>query len=198
MTIAAMENLISNAERRAILLGDAQIVPRICDLAHVLPGMTGKIELVFEGEQEGPLKVARALIGKAVRDVFKKYFPDPLLRKPQRGEGQGGGRAAAEDAEYKGVLSWFESGNRIEISDEMPLAGYYRELCKADGLRELTIAHMKVPDENIAELASAMEFALDGLHQFSKIAKDEVDHIVEYKDLVGSIFRSRGKGEDDD
>jgi magnesium chelatase subunit I len=197
MTIASMENLISNAERRAILLGDTTIVPRICDLAHVLPGMTGKIELVFEGEQEGPLKVGKALIGKAVRDVFKKYFPDPLLRKPQRGEGQQG-RSSSEDAEYKSVISWFEAGNKIEISDEMPVDAYYRELSKAGNLRDLTIAHMKVPADNVAELASAMEFALDGLHQFSKIAKDEVDHTVEYKDLVGSIFRGRGKGEDDD
>lgn len=59
LTIAALENLVSNAERRAIFLNDKYIVPRICDLAHVLPGMTGKIELVFEGEQEGPLKVGK-------------------------------------------------------------------------------------------------------------------------------------------
>src|SRR5258706_10472742 len=57
LTIASMENLVSNAERRAILTGDQCVVPRVCDLPHILTGMTGKIELVFEGEQEGPLKV---------------------------------------------------------------------------------------------------------------------------------------------
>ena len=196
MTIAAMENLVSNAERRAILLGETTIVPRICDLSHVLPGMTGKIELVFEGEQEGPMKVGKALVGKAVRDVFKKYFPDPLLRKPQRGEGQP--KPSPEELAYRPVIAWFEAGNRIEISDEMPLTAYYAELDKVERLRELTVRHMEIPAGNTAELASAMEFALDGLHQFSKIAKDEVDHTVEYKDLVGSIFRGRGKTEDDD
>jgi magnesium chelatase subunit I len=196
MTIAAMENLISNAERRAILLGETTIVPRICDLAHVLPGMTGKIELVFEGEQEGPTKVGKALIGKAVRDVFKKYFPDPLLRKPQRGEG--GARPSAEDEAYREVIAWFEAGNKVEVSDEMPVEAYYKELDKVARLRDITASHMKVPAGDTAELASAMEFALDGLHQFSKIAKDELDHVVEYKDLVGSIFRGRGKTEDDD
>jgi magnesium chelatase subunit I len=196
MTIAAMENLISNAERRAILLGESTIVPRICDLAHVLPGMTGKIELVFEGEQEGPTKVGKALIGKAVRDVFKKYFPDPLLRKPQRGEGAA--RPSAEDEAYREVIAWFEAGNKVEVSDEMPVGAYFKELDKVARLRDITASHMQVDAGNTAELASAMEFALDGLHQFSKIAKDEVDHVVEYKDLVGSIFRGRGKAEDDD
>ena len=76
-----MENLISSAERRAIINNEKVIVPRICDLQQVLPGMTGKLELVFEGEQEGSVKVSRALIGKAVREIFKKYFPDPLQKK---------------------------------------------------------------------------------------------------------------------
>jgi magnesium chelatase subunit I len=63
LTIAAMENLVSNAERRAILIDEDVVVPRICDLPHVLPGLTGKIELVFEGEQEGSVKVSKALVG---------------------------------------------------------------------------------------------------------------------------------------
>ncbi len=81
LTISAMENLISNAERRAILSKDSIIVPRLCDLSSTLPAITGKVELVFEGEQEGSVKVGRALIGKAVRSVFEKYFPNPLQRK---------------------------------------------------------------------------------------------------------------------
>jgi len=197
MSIAAMENLVSNAERRAILLNDTRIVPRICDLAHVLPGMTGKIELVFEGEQEGPLKVGKALIGKAVRDVFKKYFPDPLQRRVTRSQ-TAEARQSPDDSEYGKVISWFESGNKIEISDEMTIEEYYSELDKVKTLRELTKKHMRIGDVDRYELASAMEFALDGLHQFSKIAKDEIDHLVEYKDLVGSIFTGRGKGEEDD
>ena len=197
LTIAAMENLISNAERRTILTGDDFVVPRICDLPHVLPGMTGKIELVFEGEQEGPVKVGRALVGKAVRDTFKKYFPDPLQRKLQR-PGVSESRHGSEDAEYGKIIAWFEAGNKIEITDDVNVSEYFAELDKVKGLRELTKKHMNIPDRNVYELASAMEFVLDGLHQFSKIAKDEIDHTIEYKDLVGSIFTGRGKPEEDD
>ena len=182
LTIAAMEKLVSNAERRAIMLNEKCIVPRICDLPHVLPGLTGKIELVFEGEQEGSIKVSRALIGKAVRAVFKKYFPDPL-QKRQRSQQQ-----MHEDPEYGKIVGWFESGNSLEVADEMPLAAYFTELDRVKGLREVTKRHMKIEESNKVELASAMEFVLDGLHQNSKIAKDEVEHVTTYKDMLGSIF----------
>ncbi|MBI4418694.1 MAG: sigma 54-interacting transcriptional regulator [Ignavibacteriales bacterium] len=191
LTISAMENLVSNAERRAILLNDGTIVPRICDLAHVLPGLTGKIELVFEGEQEGAVKVSKALIGKAVREVFRKYFPDPLERRHKsHGPDQ---RSQPEQSEYLTIIQWFESGNRVEISDDTPLNDYFRELDRVKGLRELTRKHMNIPENNRAELASAMEFVLDGLHQSSRIAKEEVDRMTAYKDLVQSIFTGKGR-----
>ena len=189
-TISAMENLVSNAERRAIIVGDRCIVPRICDLAHALPGMTGKVELVFEGEQEGPVKVSKALVGKAIREVFKQYFPDPLQKRVKH---QGESRQL-DDSGYGKITSWFESGNKIEIADDMPLDRYYSELEKVKGLRELTTKHMKLHESDKYELASAMEFVLDGLHQSSRIAKDEVDRLTSYKDLVGSIFDGNNKG----
>lgn len=190
LTIAAMENLVSNAERRAIVLKEKGIVPRICDLPHVLPGLTGKIELVFEGEQEGSVKVSRALIGKAVRTVFRKYFPDPL-QKRQKAAPQ-----TLDDPEYGKIVGWFEAGNSLEVADDMPLPAYFAELDRVKGLRDVTRRHMKIDENNMAELASAMEFVLDGLHQNSKIAKDEVEHVTTYKDMVGSIFTGRGATED--
>jgi magnesium chelatase subunit I len=189
LTISAMEHLVSNAERRAILLEEPIIVPRICDLQHALPGMTGKVELVFEGEQEGPVKVSKALVGKAVREIFKKYFPDPLQR---RGKQYSDGKQS-DDAVYGSVVRWFESGNRIEIADDMPFDAYFRELDRVKGLRDITMQHLGLSDSNRRELASAMEFVLDGLHQNSKIAKDEVDRVVAYKDMVGSIFSVHGR-----
>ena len=189
LTIAAMENLVSNAERRAILLNEKCIVPRICDLPHVLPGLTGKIELVFEGEQEGSIKVSRALIGKAVRAVFKQYFPDPLQKRQKS-------QQPHDDPEYGKIVGWFESGNSLEVADDMPLAAYLTELDRVKGLRDFTRRHMKIDEDNKYELASAMEFVLDGLHQNSKIAKDEIEHITTYKDMVGSIFTGRGESED--
>lgn len=197
LTIASMENLVSNAERRAVCTSDRCVVPRICDLAHALPGMTGKIELVFEGEQEGPVKVSKALVGKAVRETFKRYFPDPLQRKPTRMH-TGETRQPVDDSEYAKITNWFETGNKVEIADDMPQEEYFNELNRVNGLRDVTRKHMKIPELNRYELASAMEFALDGLHQFSKIAKDEIDHVTSYKDLVGSIFTGRNRGEEED
>jgi magnesium chelatase subunit I len=194
LTIAAMENLVSNAERRAIASSDACVVPRICDLPYVLPGLTGKIELVFEGEQEGAVKVSRALIGKAVREIFRRYFPDPL-KKHQRQLPEG---RSPEELEYAKIIQWFESGNKVEIADDIPLEAYFRELDRVKGLRETTKKHLKLSEENRYELASAMEFVLDGLHQNSKIAKDEVEHVTSYKDLVGSIFFSKEKSTEEE
>jgi magnesium chelatase subunit I len=205
LTISAMENLISNAERRAILNGDEIVFPRICDLQHVTPGLTGKIELVFEGEQEGSVKVSKALVGKAIREVFKKYFPDPLQkttrsRSTEYYEQYERSRQANEsrDEHYGKIVSWFEKGQGIDISDEMTADEYYTELKKVSGLCEFVSKHMKIDNKNIYEIASAMEFVLDGLHQNSRLAKDEVDHKTSYKDLVGTIFTGRGPFEEDD
>ena len=190
MTITTMEALVSNAERRAIVGGESVVVPRIVDLQHALSGITGKVELVFEGEQEGPLKVARALVGKAVREVFAMYFPDPLERK-------GRGQEAAPDP-YAAVLKWFASGNVIELEDQMAFDRYYQELSRVPALAELTARHLKVDPASTYEMATAMEFVLDGLHQNSKIAKEEVEAHVSYRDMIGAMFTRRPDPLDDD
>ena len=188
-----MENLVSNAERRAILQGDAVAVPRIVDLHHALPGMTGKVELVFEGEQEGAVKVSKALIGKAIRTIFLRSFPDPLQKQPrERAERQG---STPKDSAYAPIVAWFELGNKIEVADDMSLEAFARELLRVDRLKAVTQKHLKIADP--AELASAMEFVLDALHQCSKNAKDEVERRTSYKDMIGSIF-SRTSSVDDD
>jgi magnesium chelatase subunit I len=197
LTISAIENLVSNAERRAIRADEELIVPRMCDLPHILPGLTGKVELVFEGEQEGSIKVSKALVGKAVRETYKKYFPDPLRKRTKTAQDGQGGRQQVEDPEYGKIIQWFEAGNRIEIADDMPIEKYRKELEKVKGLRDVALRHMSALEPTY-ELASVMEFVLDGLHQNSKIAKDEVDHNVEYKDLVGSIFAGQGKMYEED
>jgi magnesium chelatase subunit I len=198
MTISAMENLVSNAERRSILLNETTVVPRICDLPHALPGLTGKMELVFEGEQEGSVKVSKALVGKAVRETFKRYFPDPLKKRSRASHEPGQPRPqGTDDPEYGRIIQWFEAGNKIEVSDDMSRDSYFRELDKVKGLRELTKKHMPDADDH-DELPSMMEFVLDGLHQNSKIAKEEVDHITSYKDMVGSIFLAQGKMYEED
>ncbi len=205
MTISVMENLVSSAEQRAIINKEKVIVPRICDLQQVLPGMTGKLELVFEGEQEGSVKVSRALIGKAVREAFKKYFPDPLQKKvrvSQSEESKKTGRQAevsayAKEDEYTTIINWFESGNKVEVADDMSFDDYYSQLSKVPNLKEVAKKHMKIDESRKYELATSMEFVLDGLHQFSRIAKDDTQNVISYKDLVGSIFPPKERYEED-
>lgn len=187
MTISAMENLISNAERRAIINGENIIFPRITDLNALLPGMTGKIELVFEGEQEGPVKVSRALIGKSIREIFKKYFPDPLQKKRRQTEQK---EQAASADPYAEIVKWFESGNFLELSDDMKFDDYFNSLKRVDGLEKTVKKYVKTV-ENEYELASLMEFMLDGLHNNSKIAKDEMEDGISYRDMVGAMLYNR-------
>src|SRR4030095_13177873 len=164
LTISAMENLVSNAERRSIITGESVIFPRITDLTAALPGMTGKIELVFEGEQEGSVKVSKALIGKSIREIFRKYFPDPLERKPKRSlersaeqnhGGNAGGvqRGQSPNERYAEIIKWFEGGNYIELNDDMSFNEYFNELKKVEGL-EKTVKKFVKTIENDYELAT--------------------------------------------
>lgn len=194
MTISTLEALVSNAERRAILNGETTVVPRIIDFQNAIPGITGKIELVFEGEQEGTLKVAKALVGRGVREVFKMYLPDPLTKTRRKRN------AEEEHDEYAAVVQYFEQGNSIALSDTMSFQEYLDELDKVPKLRRLVAKYMKIDEADTHLFATAMEFVLDGLHQNSKIAKDEVEGMVSYKDMVGSLFSrpQRGDYEDDE
>lgn len=190
MTISAMENLVSNAERRSIINNETIIFPRITDLGAVLPGMTGKIELVFEGEQEGPVKVSRALIGKSVREIFRKYFPDPLQKKRRHADQKDNPHVDP----YFEIVKWFEDGNYIELNDDMKFDDYFKALKRVDGLEKTVKKYIK-PVENDFELASLMEFMLDGLHNNSKIAKDELEEGVSYKDMVGAMLYNKSTQE---
>jgi len=127
MTIALMENLISNAERRAIRTGERRQTVRICDLQNGIASITGKVELVYEGEQEGAVAVAKHLVGKAVKEVFTKYFPDAYKAK-EKGEG-----AASE---YDPIFRWFAQGKKVEISDELPTREFHKRLSAVNGRLE--------------------------------------------------------------
>jgi magnesium chelatase subunit I len=203
LSTSAMEALISNAERRSIVSGDEIILPRVTDLAYVTAGVTGKVELVFEGEQEGMGKVAKALVGKALKEIFKKYFPDPLARdkrqRMQKGQQQAQS-APKPDSEYEPLLKWYAEGNITSLTDTMKFDDYFKELSRVPRLREITSQHMKIADASKFELASAMEFVLDGLHQHSKLAKEEEfgKPDVTYRDMIGSIFTRPMQGAEDD
>lgn len=187
MTITSLENLISNAERRAIMHNEKIVVPRICDLYAALPAITGKIELVYEGEQEGDINVAKALIGKAVKSVFLNYFPEPYSSM-KKGENV-----------YNEVVNWFKNNNSIAISDDMNTSEYLKQLEKVKGLKQITFRYMNLKENGDAgELGAAMEFLLDGLHQNSMLSKDVIDTKTSYRDMLNTMFSSIKSDEDED
>lgn len=177
LTISAMENLVSNAERRAIMNDEPEVRVRISDIFCTVSAITGKIELVYEGEQEGVLSVSKVLIGKAVNQVFKKYCPDP--NKKSQGKNI-----------YSPIMDWFAKGNHITILDDMNFEAYFKLLDKVKGLRE--VAQRLLNPEEKTELATAMEFILEGLHQNSMIGKDELEASRSYSDMIGKIMSSVG------
>ncbi|NNF58875.1 MAG: sigma 54-interacting transcriptional regulator [Rhodothermaceae bacterium] len=184
LTRAALEDLISSAERRALLNGEDETVVRVSDLLAVEPAVTGKVELVYEGEQEGVQGVARALVGKAVAVLFKRYFPDPADKTE--------GRAA-----YGDVLGWFAQGNTLELTPELPFEAYARVLDQVDGLRAVVKKH--APSDSPAETATMMELVLEALHQHSLLGKDLLAERATYADLMGSVLGQLGSfGEDDE
>lgn len=198
MTISTMESMIANAERRALINDEPVILPRIIDLQQGMTGITGKAELVFEGEQEGPVKVARALIGKAVRTVFSLCFPDPLEKASRRNKG---GEAQPKSDPYAEILAWFAAGNSLELDDRMTLDEYHDALDRIPGLARLTSTNLGISPSDKYDLAVGMEFVLEGLHQYSKLGKQEGGTHSSYRDMVGSIFAGGMGGyeyEDDD
>jgi magnesium chelatase subunit I len=184
MTRAALEDLISAAERRALLNGEEETTVRIADLHHVEPAITGKIELVYEGEQEGPQNVARMLIGRAVKSIFVRHFPDPSDKKEGR-------------KPYTDVLNWFAKNNHIDLRPDLPFTDYAKALDRVDGLRK--VAKECGNPGSPAELAATMEFILEALHQNSLIGKDYLqEYGSQYSDIMGSMLSSLGDFDEDD
>ena len=193
LTRAALEDLVSAAERRALLNGETETTARAADLGAIEPAVTGKVELVYEGEQEGAQEVARALVGRAVSTILKTYLPDPAA-KGSGGAGSGsgdGGRAA-----YRDVLGWFSKGNAVELDGDLPFAAYAKALDQVDGLGKLVDAHTQPATP--AEKASMMELALEMLHQHSLVGKDVADDGASYADMMGSVLSGLGSFDDDE
>jgi magnesium chelatase subunit I len=177
LTIAAYENAVSAAERRGILNNEKETQVWMSDLVGIIPSITGKIELVYEGEQEGPYQVAFNLLEKAFRTQFVNYFPNPELFKKRKG---------VEDNPYKPITSWFDKGNHLDIFFNSKDDDKIRLLYKVDGLHAFTKKHFRNANEK--EMALLMEFVLHGLSSYSMISKKVVEGKIEFKDLIGSMM----------
>ncbi|HAS59455.1 MAG TPA: magnesium chelatase [Algoriphagus sp.] len=184
LTISAYENMISAAERRLYMNGENKTVVRIADLIGVIPAITGKVELVYEGEQEGAGLVAYNLIGKAIRSQFVNYFPSPEEKKKSK-----------EGNPYVIPLAWFGEGNVLDILASQSDKEYKEALMEVPGLENVVTQLVKNLPEREKEFF--MEFALHGLAEYSQLSKRMLDTGLQFKDLFSSMF-DMGPGEEDD
>lgn len=175
LTISAYENLVSAAERRMLVSGQETTVARISDFVGVIPAITGKIELVYEGELEGPVHVAHRLIGGAIKTLFTPYFPHPEKAKKGKAENP-----------YAPIIDWFTAGNRLELTDSLSDSQYEKEMKQVPGLYALVEKlHPKLAESQKVLL---MEFVLHGLAEYSQLNKDYLDGGVAFADMLGSLF----------
>jgi len=173
LTIAAYENLYSAAERRMLRNGEKTTSARITDFWGVVPAITGKVEMVYEGEQEGPHSVALHLIGQAVKKVFLQYFPNP--NKLKKGQ---------ERDPYGVLKAWFSAGNVVDLMTELEAKKFTQELETVAGLKKLA-QESKTPD---AEIQTYMELILHGLSEFDVLSKSFVQTRWVFKDhLAGAL-----------
>lgn len=183
LTISAYENLVSTAERRMIINNETDTHLRISDIYGIIPSMTGKIELVYEGEQEGPSKVAFILIGKAIKTLFLNYFPSPEKQKKNH-----------DVSPYQSVTNWFSKGNVVDVLTTVPDAEYEKTLKSITGLKEIVKKYQPKADEKFQLLL--MEFVLHGLAEYSMLSKFKLEYGIQFKDMLSSMF-SMNNDEDD-
>lgn len=191
LTISAFENAVSAAERRAIINNEKQTQVWIGDLAGIIPSITGKVELVYEGEQEGPYQVAMNLVEKAIRSQFVQYFPNPDTLKKRRNTGKPSQQEKEEENPYKPITSWFDKGNSLNLSFNTADKDKILQLYKVEGLQPLVKKYF--PKANEEQAALLMEFVLHGLASYSLISKKIFESKIEFKDLIGSMMNLGGK-----
>lgn len=183
LSITAYECLISTAERRAIFQGGKPTTVRVADLFGIVPAITGKVELVYEGEQEGAAKVSHHLIGKSIRTVFKRLFSDPDQLKRKK-----------ENSPYQAILDWF-SRNELDLLISDSDVDYRKELDKVPGLAE--VVKKSYPALTEDEKYLYMEFVLHGLAEFSQLSRGVLQTGFNFKDLLGSVFSMDSNLDDD-
>ncbi|MBZ5521987.1 MAG: magnesium chelatase [Acidobacteriia bacterium] len=152
LPISVMENVVSNAERRALRNNEKAIVPRIGDIYAALPSITGKLELEYEGEMRGADTVARELVRVAVAKTYDTYFKDLNLQQ---------------------VVQWFDLGGEIKLADTAGAHEILEGLKNIQGLTEKLAPLGIKPKERVEALVSAAEFVLEGLHAHRRIGRSE-------------------------
>jgi len=172
MSISSMENLYSSAERRMLINGEDATNVRIADFWGVVPAITGKVELVYEGEQEGPYSVALNLLGQAIKEKFLETFPHPeRLRDRDRDP-------------YDVLRAFFSDSNVVELDNDAPDATFRETLDKVPGLDRL-VSQFSIPEE---DAAIYKELILHALAEFEVVGKDLLQKRITFSDPLSDIL----------
>jgi magnesium chelatase subunit I len=175
MSITALENLISTAERRSLLAGTEKTKLRLSDFMGIIPSITGKVELVYEGEQEGAASVASQLMGNAIKTLFIQYFP-----KISKLEKEG------EKNDYTDLIEWFFAESGFQMLDDLSEKDYKANLDKVFPLESLLEQYQN--NLGIEDRYFWKEFILWALVEFKKLSKDRFAEGFEFKDNFGSYI----------
>jgi magnesium chelatase subunit I len=175
LTIAGYENLVSTAERRMLINGETSTQTRITDFWGVVPAITGKVELVYEGEQEGAYNVAMLLLEEAVQIAFLDHFPNP--EEVNRGE---------DKDPYGTIRAWFAAGNTLDLLNDSSDKEYRQALEKVAGLKKLVTSTVNNLDE--AEIYLFMELVIHGLVEFDVLNKDTLENSLVFRDLLANML----------
>jgi magnesium chelatase subunit I len=152
LPITVIESVLSNAERRALLTGEGEIVPRISDVYAAIPSMTGKMELEYEGEQIGAHRIAKDLIKRAAGEIFEGYFVG---------------------IDFAQTVQWFEQGNNLRLADTAAAKECKTLLEAVPELIETAAIPFAFEQSETAQLVAACEFVLEGLYAQNKISRNE-------------------------
>ena len=177
LSITAFENLLSTAERRLLISDNENTSIRLSDFDGIIPAITGKVELVYEGEQEGARFVAETLIGKAIKSLFPIYFPE--IKKLAK---------ATDESPYDDIVSWFfNSKSDFEILDDLKEQTYQKMLDEIIPLADL----LKKQQPNVVDKDSyfVKEFVLWALVEYKKLSKYRFDDGTQFKDPYGSYIK---------
>ena len=175
MTITAYENLVSTAERRALQSGEETATVRLADFMGIIPAITGKVELVYEGEQEGAAVVAQHLIGDAIHTFFPAFFPK--IEKLEKD---------IDASPYAKVLEWFFAETGFELLDDASDEEYKKQLDAVKPLEDLLQKYQ--PECTNEDKYFLKEFVLWGLVEYDKLSKDRVAEGYQFKDLYSSYI----------
>jgi magnesium chelatase subunit I len=175
LSITAFENLLSTAERRALKSGDDKTTVRLSDFMGIIPAITGKVELVYEGEQEGAAAVAQNLLGAAIKTFFPGYFPKiEKLEKPD------------EKTAYTDLIEWFFAESGFELLDDCSDEEYNRILGAIVPLEILIKKYQ--PGLEKEDRLFMKEFILWAMVEHKKLSKDRMEDRYQFKDTYGSYI----------